>query len=572
MTRSQKIKNFLKNAGWGNATITALAGDASFRRYDRISLNGLNAVLMDAPPQFEDIRPFIAIANHLRDCHLNAPEILSQDVENGFLLLEDLGDDLFKIVLDNEPQQEKKLYNKAVDELLKLNSYSIPSSLSFGAGQYQIPHYEMDMLISEVSLFCDWYYPALTGGRLPKEKRGQFIKIWKILLKNISLAKECLVLHDYHAENLLDIGDGKVGQLDFQDAVVGHSAYDLVSLLQDARRDVSPQLEQELIAYFAHKLTKDLSEFKRDYAILGAQRNLKIIGIFARLYLRDGKDNYLKLMPRMWKLVERCLEHPALSDLKIWLDNESAILRHVPLKPHPLKPANAMILAAGLGVRMRPLTNNMPKPMIKIAGKEMLGHSLDALSAAGVGNAIINIHHFSDQISYFVKMRKDRRTKIAFSDERQQLLDSGGGVKKALPFLGSDPFYIINCDMIWTDHQQLTLGRLAVAWQNHMDILMLLIHRDKANGYDDVGDFHMDDDGCLTPRGDDNEADYIYSGILIIRPECFKDTPTGAFSLKKIFKKVSSAGKMYGIVHNAMWYHVGTPDAVLKTEQLLKGE
>ena len=571
MLRKEKIKAFLDNAGWEGAKISALAGDASFRRYDRIELNGKKAVLMDAPPEFEDTRPFVSIAEFLIRSGLRAPEIFAKDFKNGFLLIEDLGDDLFKTVLEQEPDREQELYKSAVDELVGLNKQSVPKVLPYGDGGHILPTYDTKLLLEEVKLLSDWYYPALFGKRLSLDKRIEFLNIWRDVLAKLGEPDECLVLRDYHAENLLDLGNGQVGQLDFQDAVIGHSSYDLVSLLQDARRDVSPEIEEDLIVYFADALERDLASFKEQYAILGAQRNIKIIGIFARLSLRDGKDIYLNLQPRVWGLLERCLEHPSLAQVKEWLDREIPNKRDIPLDPKPLYPSHSMILAAGLGTRMKPLTNDILKPLIKVAGKEMLGHGLDALAAAGIKNAVINKHHFPEQIENFIDSRSDWRPTIFQSDECAELLDSGGGVKNALPLLGSEPFLILNSDMIWTDNDQDTLSRLASHWHDDMDILMLLVRRDLAHGHDGPGDFHMDDNGRLTFRGDDPESDYMYGGILIMRPECFAGIEDEVFSLRKIFRRTAKNKRLFGLLHQGAWYHVGTPDAIGKTEQLLKG-
>lgn len=562
MSRKEDILNFLIQSGWEGAEITPLAGDASFRRYDRIRNGNRKAVLMDAPPEFEDTRPFVAIAEHLIAQGLRAPKIFAKDVEKGFLLLEDLGDDLFKRVLEQDISKERALYKSAIDELIKLNAAPLFTD---------VPNYDDALYLTEIELFTDWYYPALTGTRLPSSKRQEFLDLWTGVLKYLDRSNECLVLRDYHAENLLELDNAEVGQIDFQDAVIGHSAYDLVSLLQDARRDVDPGIEQEMITYFAGELGRDEEAFRRDYAILGAQRNIKIIGIFARLSVRDGKDNYLKLEPRVWGLLERCLEHPVLSGVKEWLDNETPNKRHLPLDPIPLKPQNAMILAAGLGTRMRPLTDHLPKPLIKVAGKEMLAHTLDALAGAGIKKAVINKHHHADQIDEFIKARIDWRPNVELSDESEELLDSGGGIKKALKTLGTDPFFIFNSDMIWTNKGQDSLMKLATAWTDDMDMLMLLIERDRAYGHDGPGDFHMDDNGRLTWRGEAETSDFLYGGVMIIRPECFEDTPEGPFSLKMLFNRAEKAGKLYGMIHRGEWYHVGTPDAVSKTEELLSG-
>lgn len=563
MNRKNEIKDFLDGAGWGKAEIIPLAGDASFRRYDRIKLDDKKAVLMDAPTEFEDTRPFVTVAQYLIKCGLKAPKIFAKDLDKGFLLLEDLGDNLFKRVLEKSPNKERELYKAAVNELITLNGCPLLDGL---------PQYNEELYLKEVALFTDWYYPALTGNRLSLEKREEFLDVWKTVLSKLSNVPESVVLRDYHSENLLELDQGGVGQLDFQDAVIGNNTYDLVSLLQDARRDVDPVVEEEMIKYFAGKLNRDEKIFGSDYAILGAQRNIKIIGIFARLSLRDGKDNYLKLEPRVWGLLERCLEHPVLADVKALLNKMTPHDRHVTLSPKPLSPSSAIILAAGLGRRMRPLTDNLPKPLVKVAGKEMLSYTLDAIAAAGIKKAVINIHHFPEKIDEYFENRKDWRPMVEFSDETEQLMDSGGGVKKALPQLGSDPFYIFNSDMIWTNKGQDVVARLSIGWNDDMDMLMLLIKREKAFGHDGPGDFHMAADGRLTRRGDDAFSDYFYGGIMIIRPRCFENTPDEPFSLRMLFDRAVKKGRLYGLVHDGAWYHVGTPEAVIETEKHLNGE
>jgi len=572
MTRSEQIIHFLESVGWTGATITPLAGDASFRRYDRITLDDKKAVLMDAPTEFEDTEPFVALSEHLQQIGLYPPKIYASDFRRGFLLLEDLGDELFKTVLEDAPEKELELYRAAVEELLKINGQHPIETIKYTAGNYQLPDFDMEMMVSEISLFTDWYNPAYSGARLSFIKRQEFINIFKAVLSKVSTSRECLVLRDYHAENLLLLENGTVGQIDFQDAAIGHSAYDLVSLLQDARRDVDPHTEEKMVGYFVDVLGRDLTLFSEHYAILGAQRNIKIIGIFARLYLRDGKDNYLKLIPRVWGLLERCLEHPSLIEIKNWLDRETPERRNITLKAKPLSPVNAIILAAGLGKRMKPLTDHIPKPLLKIAGKELLEHTLGALAEAGIKKVVINKHHYPEQIDQFVESRVDWRPEIILSDESDKLLDSGGGVKKALPLLGEGPFYIFNSDMIWTNSDQDAIGRLATRWNEEMDILMLVIRRELAHGHDGEGDFHMNEQDRLKFRGDDAMSDYMYGGILIIRPECFKGTPTEPFSLRKIFRNVAGEGRLFGLLHEGSWYHVGTPESVNITAQLLKGK
>ncbi len=316
--RAALSRAFLQRAGWGDATRAKLAGDASFRKYERLSRNGEPAVLMDAPPPQEDVRPFIRIARHLADLGYSAPRILAEDIKHGFLLLEDLGDDLFARLLTSGGD-EQELYEATIDFLLDLHRHPAPDDLA---------PYDETRLIEEAQLFTDWYLPALTGRDTPDNIRQAFRFLFGILAPEVSMdatpGKRILVLRDFHAENLIWLpqrsGAARLGLLDFQDAVAGHPAYDLVSLLEDARRDVDPDLAEAMLQRYIAGSGMDNAKFRRAYAILGAQRNIRIIGIFTRLWKRDGKPQYQAFMPRMWGLLERDLAHPALTDLRGWLD------------------------------------------------------------------------------------------------------------------------------------------------------------------------------------------------------------------------------------------------------------
>ncbi len=568
----RRSAEFLTRHGWGSAERRPLADDASFRRYERLTLGQKRAVLMDAPPEFEDVRPFIAVARHLNERGLCAPRILASHIKDGFLLLEDMGDDLFAKILACDPAQEKALYELAVNGLIKLHESSAPETLPVGDDiHHSLAPYDMDLLLEELGLFTDWYMPALTGRPLPPQDRETFIGLWRDILLPVTKDIDCLVLRDYHAENLMlragGTGLAQLGLLDFQDAVIGHKAYDLVSLLQDARREVSGELEQEMRDKYIRETGRNPQNFNRDYAILGAQRNAKIIGIFTRLYLRDGKAAYLDKIPAVWKMFEKDLQHPALAPIRHWLKGHiSGKTRAQAFLPKSFMPQKAMILAAGLGKRMRPLSAHCPKPLITVAGKELISWSLDGLCAAGVRDVVINMHYLADHMIDFVDDYYDHRLTLTLSDERDQLLDSGGGVKNALKYLGDDPFFILNSDMIWQDvpgagHGQM-LHKMQAFWQaGGMDILMALVPRHKAFGYDAAGDYHRDIKGRLTARGQDLQADYVYGGIMIIKPGCFENSPDGPFSLRQQFDRAEKSGRLFGMIHDGPWYHVGTPGA-----------
>lgn len=307
MTPPPAARAFIDDAGWEGAQILPLAGDASFRRYFRVVQGDSQAVLMDAPPPHEDPRPFVKMADYLCAQGLNAPKILARDLAAGLVLLEDLGDRRMREHLDANPADETAIYTKALDDLIRLAKCSVADVAPYDAAAY----------MREVKLLTEWYAPA---AGLTVDAVG-YEALWAELLAPVLAAQEApvTVLRDYHAENIMLLPDGGLGHLDFQDALAGHPAYDLVSLLQDARRDVSPALEAAMLDYYAAQ-TGAGEDFRLHYALLGAQRNAKIIGIFTRLWKRDGKPHYQSFMPRMWGLMERDLAHPALSDMKAWFD------------------------------------------------------------------------------------------------------------------------------------------------------------------------------------------------------------------------------------------------------------
>ena len=298
---------FLEGCGWENARLEHLAGDASNRSYQRLTRTntGETAVLMDAPPaQGEDIRPFVKMTNHILGLGLSAPRIYAQDAQNGFLLIEDLGDALFARLIREQPDMEHTLYCAAVDLLVQLHQHPAPDGLL---------DYSAAIMADYISPIFDWYYPA---------KSSQITAITlelETVLSESCTAQSVMALRDYHAENLLWLpdrnGTKRTGLLDYQDAVVAHPAYDLVSLLQDARRDVSAQIQTEMIARYIKATNADSRSFHVAYCAQGAQRNLRIIGVFARLCIAAGKPDYIDLIPRVWGHLNDDLSHPALKTL-----------------------------------------------------------------------------------------------------------------------------------------------------------------------------------------------------------------------------------------------------------------
>lgn len=306
------LTEFVAQAGWGDAVIEPIPGDASFRRYFRLRReDGETAMLMHAPPPEEDPEPFLKVAAWLSENGLRAPQILAEDAGKGWVLTEDFGNDRMRDWLDLHPEDETAAYEGAIDALVDLHKRPAGPFAPYDMATYQ----------REAGLLTEWYCPAVG---LEVDEAGYAAAWDEVLAPLVSRqANPLTVLRDYHAENIMLLGapseNAPQGLIDFQDALAGHAAYDLVSLLQDARRDVPEELETAMLARYAGRVDTD-EHFLADYARLGAQRNAKIVGIFTRLHKRDGKPKYLGMIPRVWAAMERDLAHPALAPVARWFD------------------------------------------------------------------------------------------------------------------------------------------------------------------------------------------------------------------------------------------------------------
>ena len=299
---------FLAQHGWAGATIAPLAGDASFRRYFRITDGDRRAVLMDAPPPQEETAPFLAVAGWLAERGFAAPAIMAHEPAQGLVLLEDFGDVRMRETVDAAAPGDLSHYAAAIDLLVELHRHP--------AGPFRA--YDRVELHREAALLVDWYCPAVG---LKVDAAG-YAAAWDTVFGGAIAAAPVTVLRDYHAENLMLVGPKRrLGLLDFQDALAGHPAYDLVSLLQDARRDVEPGVEAAMLARYM-TATGQGDDFLAAYHVLGAQRNAKIIGIFTRLWQRDGKARYAGLCPRVWAYLERDLSEPVLEPVAAWFDEQ----------------------------------------------------------------------------------------------------------------------------------------------------------------------------------------------------------------------------------------------------------
>ena len=323
--RGDEMDQFLGRIGWEGAERRMLAGDASFRRYERVEHKGTVAVLMDAPPPWEDVRPFQKVTVQLAEFGMSVPTILAADEKEGFLLLEDLGDYSFTRMLRAEPAREREIYIAATEALIAMYRASKADSAKL---TQILPAYDMTVYLREVGLFAEWFLPQIVGISKAKELRDEYLAIWREILSAAHLKQDCLVHRDYHADNLFWLNDRKghlaVGMIDYQDALLGDAAYDLASLLEDARRDVDVSTTADCFAKFATGIGENAHHFAERYAVLAAQRNAKIIGIFTRLAVRDGKAHYTDYLTRVWGHFEHDLSHGLLSPIREFVE------RHVP--------------------------------------------------------------------------------------------------------------------------------------------------------------------------------------------------------------------------------------------------
>lgn len=343
---------FLRTAGWGEASIHPLPGDASTRHYTRLISNGRTCLLMDQPRAAEspsapagasaeerrrlgynavarlagaDCGRFVATSNYLRSLGLSAPEIYALDAANGFVLIEDLGNDLYTDVVARGAD-ERLLYETAAELLAGIHVSAAPEFLAPNKPLYP---YDEVALLAEASLLVEWFIPLAIGRSATQIEADAHQELWRTTLQPVLQTPPVFVHRDFHAQNLMWLptrsGTGRVGLIDFQDAVAGSRAYDLISLVEDARRDVSPAIasgttRRYLSAVAARGIRIDEVAFRGQMAIMAAQRNAKIVGIFSRLSLRDGKPRYLDYLPRVWSYLEGDLEHPSLAALKQFYD------------------------------------------------------------------------------------------------------------------------------------------------------------------------------------------------------------------------------------------------------------
>lgn len=320
-SRIKLRQQFIAKHGWGDGEILPLKSDASYRQYFRLRRYQTTVLLMDAKPPLENVDAFIKVTRHLQKIGVRVPDIHQSDSDNGFLLLEDLGDQTFTQSL-MQGHAETELYEQAINTLSRIQQHPQATKIN-------LPSYSSDIAVDEANLLVDWYLPARLEKPTSPVAKQRFQQTWKEILNALPPLKPTLVLRDYHVDNLMR-DDDDCALLDYQDAVIGSPAYDLVSLLEDARRDIDQELADNMLdCYLKQNCTIDQHALEQHRIVWSAQRHCKVAGIFVRLWLRDGKDSYLKHLPRVMNLLQRHLHEPALQPLSDWLKNHLSELNHV---------------------------------------------------------------------------------------------------------------------------------------------------------------------------------------------------------------------------------------------------
>ena len=446
MTRHKHKQFFLEATPWHNSHESLLAQDASFRTYYRLkeTSSGQSVVLMDAPPPYENIHSFVRIARFLKILGLRVPQILAEDQDLGFLVLEDFGDQTFTNMLNNGGDF-KKLYMLATDILIHIHKNVLLKDLI----HLKFDTYDLEKALSESKLFIEWYLPSILKYPLPQAALLEFECLFKNYFEKTSSFPQSLTLRDFHVDNLMIVPQNSesplsgCGLLDFQDALMGPLVYDLVSLLEDARQYIAPSLSDDLKTHYKNSFStppwQDNIHFDNAYAFWAIQRNLKVLGIFTRLFLRDKKERYHTFIPRVLHLIEQDLTHPSLKDLRHWFD------QYVPnplrTLPQSFTPKHAMILAAGKGERLRPLTQFLPKPLLKIGGKALLDFALDRCEEENIRHITVNTHYRADQINAHFHQKPTPPYGLTLSHE-PTLLETGGGRFKDATEFGTRPFLL----------------------------------------------------------------------------------------------------------------------------------
>jgi len=561
--RLLEIKQFLaEKCGVKNFSIEKMSLDASSRQYYRIFFNdGSTKIILDDKNHKNKSKEFVSLSSFLRKNDIIAPKIFAKCLRRGLILIEDFGNSDF--VQKLKDSDEKYLLKQAVDVLVKL--HKVKEFPVF------VPYMDKKVIADNFALFTDWYIPACLNKPLSPQQRKEFFDIIERFMPLLNNVSNNIVLWDYHVNNVMFPKKySEAAVIDFQDAMLGCGLYDLVSLLEDERSDFSLMLVDELKKYYVNQSgVENINDFEKIYAFMALLRHMRVLGRFTTLITVNHKTAYAKYIPHGLELLKYTLNNPMFCDLKKWMNNNFPEKNWKVVTDKNI--SKAFILAAGRGTRMRHLTDKKAKPMIKVAGRHLIDYSFDLLKNAQINDVVVNVCWQKEGIKKYLATIKDFNITIS---EEDKALETGGGIKKVLRSFDNKPFVVINADNILIDDGVKSIVRqMQDVWSDEKhDVLLLLT--DINNVYGDApkyGDYKISGDIIL--RNKDKVCgdgfDYGYVGIALLHPRIFENSPKGAFSLREIFDKAESLGRLGYALSDRYEFWVGTPEAVIESEQIL---
>ena len=554
--------NFLKAQKISNFEILPLKVDASSRKYFRIlPQNKKSFVLMDDELKRNKLPEFTELSNFLIKHKIHVPKVYGSDFQKGFLLIEDLGDNTFTRLLEKE-KDEEFLYNLATEALIKIAAIKEKPTCCLPL--------EKKRLIDDICFFVDWYIPMTKGKPLEKSEREEFINLVTPLADLAFKVPNRMVLWDYHVDNIMLKNRARSCHLiDFQDAMWGPLTYDIMSLLEDARREVRADVIKKMKQKFFDSLENiKLQDFNDSYAFLSMFRHMRVLGRFTILAFINQKPQYLKFVPHLWNMLEKTLAYPKLKDIKNWLDKVLPQNERITPKRKPL--TEAMLLAAGRGIRMRELTNHKPKPLIEVNSKALIDYNFERIKNAGIKDVVVNLCYCGDMIKK-KKKKHHNDFNVKFSVE-SEALETGGGIKNALKYFKNDAFFVCNSDVFFEEEKlKPALWRMMDAWdEKKHDILLLLQDINNICGDKGIGDYKIIKGKPLRNKNKELGFDYMFAGIYIVKKSVFKDISENKFSSIKLFDLAEQRGRLGFVTNSSTFYHIGTPEALKTAQEKLK--
>ncbi|MBR2299421.1 MAG: phosphotransferase [Alphaproteobacteria bacterium] len=542
--------------------ILPLRVDASTRKYFRIVLkNGKTLVLMDDELKRNRLPEFTELSVFLINHGLHVPEVFIKDFEHGFLLIEDLGDDTFTHLLQ-KGVDEAFLYQLGTDALIKIAHINERPKCCKDLTKERI--------VNDICFFADWYIPMSKGSQLTEDERQEFIDLITPLADLAFKVPNKMVLWDYHVDNImLTECKEECAVIDFQDAMWGPLTYDIMSLLEDARRDVRADIQEKMKQVFFDSLTNIKKEdFDDSYAFFSMFRHMRVLGRFTILGYVNGKPQYLTFVPHLWQMLEKTLQYPKFEKIKAWVDKVLPPQKRIIPQRKPV--TEAMILAAGRGVRMRELTNNKPKPLIEVGSKALIDYNFDRVKNAGIKDVVVNLCYQGEMLKEHISSHHPDFL-ITYSVETEAL-ETGGGIKNALKYFKNDAFFVCNSDVFFEEETiKPAMWRMMDAWdENKYDILLLLQDINNICGDKGNGDYRIINGKLKRNTHKDEGYPYMFAGIYIIKKSVFKNIEDIKFSSVKLFDKAQENGRLGYVVNTSTFYHVGTPEALKMAEEKLK--